>query len=266
MCWAWRSSLMLRSGTKDGTALTGIAVFAAAAWLAMRSGKRRESRRERRRGVEHDCDGGVSADCDYGGTADVAGAAVHPGWRICCEYASSIPVGGLLDCAAGAGDLCGRDCCLDARCGESARAKSSGRRCAATSTIAFNLIAVLTGVREVGACGRRAPNAWTADAGLQQALAISAFLMLYGAVLLAVGFWRRSGFLRWQALVLLVFTILQDVPVRHAQPEPGISRGELAGSGRAADGDQLCVPEGLAESAWTRPKPGTSARIRGSRE
>ena len=44
---------------------------------------------------------------------------------------------------------------------------------------------------------------------MQQALAISAFLMLYGAGLLAVGFWRRSGFLRWQALVLLVFTIFK---------------------------------------------------------
>jgi uncharacterized membrane protein len=27
------------------------------------------------------------------------------------------------------------------------------------------------------------------------------------AALLALGFWRRNGFLRWQALVLLVFTI-----------------------------------------------------------
>ena len=31
--------------------------------------------------------------------------------------------------------------------------------------------------------------------------------MLYGAGLLAVGFWRRSAFIRWQALILLVFTI-----------------------------------------------------------
>jgi len=31
--------------------------------------------------------------------------------------------------------------------------------------------------------------------------------MLYGAALLAVGFWRRSAFVRWQALLLLVFTI-----------------------------------------------------------
>jgi uncharacterized membrane protein len=31
--------------------------------------------------------------------------------------------------------------------------------------------------------------------------------MLYGGGLLAIGFWKRSAFVRWQALVLLVFTI-----------------------------------------------------------
>jgi uncharacterized membrane protein len=31
--------------------------------------------------------------------------------------------------------------------------------------------------------------------------------MLYGAGLLAMGFWKRSAFIRWQALLLLVFTI-----------------------------------------------------------
>ncbi len=35
----------------------------------------------------------------------------------------------------------------------------------------------------------------------------SAFFMLFGAALLAVGFWRRVAFLRWQALVLLAVTI-----------------------------------------------------------
>jgi len=35
----------------------------------------------------------------------------------------------------------------------------------------------------------------------------SAFFMLFGAVLLAAGFWRRSAFLRWQALVLVAATI-----------------------------------------------------------
>ncbi len=35
----------------------------------------------------------------------------------------------------------------------------------------------------------------------------SAFFMLFGAALMVVGFWRRSAFLRWQALVLLAVTI-----------------------------------------------------------
>ncbi|MGA9672226.1 MAG: DUF2339 domain-containing protein [Terracidiphilus sp.] len=35
----------------------------------------------------------------------------------------------------------------------------------------------------------------------------SAWFMLYGAILLGAGFWRRSAFLRWQALVLLAVSI-----------------------------------------------------------
>jgi uncharacterized membrane protein len=35
----------------------------------------------------------------------------------------------------------------------------------------------------------------------------SAFFMAYGAALLSIGFWRRSAFLRWQALALVAITI-----------------------------------------------------------
>jgi uncharacterized membrane protein len=35
----------------------------------------------------------------------------------------------------------------------------------------------------------------------------SAWMMLFGAALLAAGFWRKSAFLRWQALVLLALSI-----------------------------------------------------------
>jgi uncharacterized membrane protein len=35
----------------------------------------------------------------------------------------------------------------------------------------------------------------------------SAWFMLYGAILLAVGFGRRSAFLRWQGLVLLAVSV-----------------------------------------------------------
>jgi uncharacterized membrane protein len=76
---------------------------------------------------------------------------------------------------------------------------------AGASIIAINLIALLAGVREIEALWTRATVDTEAD--LQRALAVSAFLMVYGGALLAVGFWRRTAFIRWQALILIVFTI-----------------------------------------------------------
>jgi uncharacterized membrane protein len=77
---------------------------------------------------------------------------------------------------------------------------------AAASIIAFNLAAILSVVRELQLLWYN-PTLYNPEADLQKSLAISAFLMLYGAVLLAAGFWKRSAFIRWQALILLVFTI-----------------------------------------------------------
>jgi len=78
---------------------------------------------------------------------------------------------------------------------------------AAGSLIAFNLIAVLAGVVQINSLGIFGSQG--ADAGLDRALAVSAFLMLYGALLLTIGFWRRIAFIRWQALILLVCTIVK---------------------------------------------------------
>ncbi len=72
---------------------------------------------------------------------------------------------------------------------------------AGVTLVLFNLLTILSVEREIGAL-------WSnSDGQLQRSLAISGFLMLYGAVLLAAGFWKRSAFVRWQALILLVFTI-----------------------------------------------------------
>jgi uncharacterized membrane protein len=84
-------------------------------------------------------------------------------------------------------------------------ASPSWLQIAGGSIIALNLVAVLACVRELEATWRHTYGDPEAD--LQKSLAISAFLMLYGAGLLAVGFWKRSAFIRWQALILLVFTI-----------------------------------------------------------
>ena len=70
--------------------------------------------------------------------------------------------------------------------------------------LALNLVAVQAGVTEIA-------TFWHGSSGpdrmLQSHLSLSGFLAAYGAGLLAVGFWKRSAFLRWQGLVLLVFTI-----------------------------------------------------------
>ena len=39
--------------------------------------------------------------------------------------------------------------------------------------------------------------------------AYSAVWMVYGSGLMLVGFWKRSAFVRWQAIVLLAMTVLK---------------------------------------------------------
>ena len=195
---------LLNWGT--GTALIGIAVFAAVAWLALRTADTARAGQAQR----HTLDWGRIAIVGFI-LIDLTAALLtlrelflswewgdlHP------PFQSADFVTALIGLAVFAGVV--RVSIGIAR-GQTEAAFWTG--CAALSTIAFNLIAVLTGVREIEAIWERS-TVTTPDAALQQALAISAFLMLYGAGLLAVGFWRRSGFLRWQALVLLVFTIFK---------------------------------------------------------
>jgi len=76
---------------------------------------------------------------------------------------------------------------------------------AGASVIALNFVAIIAGVRELNTVwGQTIAHS---DAELRKAFAVSAFLMIYGAVLLAIGFWKRTAFVRWQALILIVFTI-----------------------------------------------------------
>ncbi len=45
------------------------------------------------------------------------------------------------------------------------------------------------------------------DREMYEQFSYSAFFMAFGALLLAIGFWRRSSFFRWQALVLLAISV-----------------------------------------------------------
>ncbi len=82
---------------------------------------------------------------------------------------------------------------------------------AAISVMLVNLLALLAVSLEIHAFwqSHRVLNSyegWRAS-NIYAQFSYSAFFMLYGALLLGLGFMRRSGFLRWQALVLLAFSI-----------------------------------------------------------
>ena len=102
----------------------------------------------------------------------------------------------------------------------SRRKDESGRAAAAVSVVALNLLALIALSREVADYysqemtslrpqGRWDPSAWTEwqHVKIARDFTYSALWMAYGAMLMVVGFWRRSAFVRWQALVLIAFTI-----------------------------------------------------------
>jgi len=102
----------------------------------------------------------------------------------------------------------------------SRRKDEAARAVAGIAVVALNLLALIALSREVadyysrkmtGMLPQRQwdPAAWTDWHHLKIArdFTYSALWMAYGAMLMVVGFWRRSAFVRWQALVLIAFTI-----------------------------------------------------------
>jgi uncharacterized membrane protein len=100
------------------------------------------------------------------------------------------------------------------------RKDETGRTVAAMSVVALNLLALIALSREVADYysqqlislrpqGQWDPSAWTDwhHVKIARDFTYSALWMAYGAMLMVVGFWRRSAFVRWQALVLIAFTI-----------------------------------------------------------
>ncbi len=77
----------------------------------------------------------------------------------------------------------------------------------------------------------------------------SAFFMLFGAMLLTLGFWRRAAFLRWQALVLLAVSIGKVFTVDVSELSQGYRILSFLGLGALLLGGELRVSAGLAESA-----------------
>ena len=102
----------------------------------------------------------------------------------------------------------------------SRRKDEAGRTAAMISVIALNALALIALSREVADYysqeltnvrpqGQWNSSAWTNwnHVKIARDFTYSALWMAYGAMLMAVGFWRRSAFVRWQALALIAFTI-----------------------------------------------------------
>jgi uncharacterized membrane protein len=102
----------------------------------------------------------------------------------------------------------------------SRRKDDAGRAAAAVSVVALNLLALIALSREIADYyaqemtnlrpqGQWDPYVWRDwhHVKIARDFTYSALWMAYGAMLMAVGFWRRSAFVRWQALVLIAFTI-----------------------------------------------------------
>jgi len=103
----------------------------------------------------------------------------------------------------------------------SRRKDETARAAAVVSVIALNLLALRGLSLEVAGYYAQEMATATSSGGrwnppdslnwrhvqLARDFTYSALWMAYGAMLMVVGFWRRSAFVRWQALALIAFTI-----------------------------------------------------------
>lgn len=109
----------------------------------------------------------------------------------------------------------------------SRRGNQTGRQVAAAAMVTVNILALIGLSREVSsyfaqqqaALSHDRYRVWTPGVGLQpspwhrlkitEAFSYSALWMAYGAMLMIIGFWRRSAFVRWQSLFLIAATIVK---------------------------------------------------------
>ncbi len=100
------------------------------------------------------------------------------------------------------------------------REDEAAKSVAAVSLVALNLLALIALTREVAdyfsrqAAGNQlSPGNWKYSYSdlhridIERDFTFSALWMAYGAMLMVIGFLRRSAFVRWQALILIAFTI-----------------------------------------------------------
>ena len=153
----------------------------------------------------------------------------------------------------------------------SRRNDEAGRAAAVVSVVALNLLALIALSREVadyyshemmsqvrprgsGTLNgiRRAWTDWR-HVKIARDFTYSALWMAYGAMLMVVGFWRRSAFVRWQALVLIAFTIGKVFLYDVSELDRGYRIVSFIVLGVAAVGHFVCVPARLARTVQSQP-------------
>ncbi len=184
------------------TSLTGVAVLAGAAWLALRAAGDAGKEADAWPGIAVAAFLGIDTIALLLTSRELVGASIISVRR--GPFQSADFLAALIGLAIFAGVVA-----VSLQLSRSNVEAGFWSRLAGVSAIGFNLVAILTGVREISAIWSFSGPSANPDAMLQQALAISGFLMVYGAALLAAGFWERSAFLRWQALLLLIFSIFK---------------------------------------------------------
>ena len=103
------------------------------------------------------------------------------------------------------------------------RHDETGGKAAAIAVVALNLLALIALSREVAdyyaqqmanvrpLLGQWNPSRWSSFHRIEivRDFTYSALWMAYGAMLMLVGFWRRSAFVRWLALFLIAATTVK---------------------------------------------------------
>jgi uncharacterized membrane protein len=101
------------------------------------------------------------------------------------------------------------------------RKDEPGRQMAMIAVVCLNALALVASSREVSdyytrqqaALPRQPYQDWASSPWrrlhIAEAFTYSALWMAYGAMLMIIGFWRRSAFVRWQALFLIAATIVK---------------------------------------------------------
>ena len=92
----------------------------------------------------------------------------------------------------------------------------------------------------------------------------SAVWMIYGSGLMLIGFWKRSAFLRWQAIALLALTVVKVFVYRHRRAGARLSHRRVYRSRRNSTGGIVLLSAQPAKDACliNIVAPSTAARPR----